>query len=141
MNKQRYLIKTGEFAGQVFDGEQCFARATPDSEPNPTIFGEGIWIPQLSLRFPKIRDASSSEWGHSEHYQDLVIPFDKYGKEIFEGSSLYASVKNEVREVKVVKINEVYHAGYGHITRKLRVTDVDTGKTLTLSEPAHTIKI
>lgn len=142
MNKQRYLIKTGEYQGQVFDGEGCNARPYPDAIPDVS-YGDGIYLNQIKLRIKEQRLPQ----GQAKHcadfldYEDLVIAFDRYGKEIFVGDSLYASIDKQVCKVTVLKIGTVYHQGCGWMTRKLSIKNEDTGKKGNLNNPSGTIKI
>lgn len=138
---QRYLIKTGKFAGQIFDGVGCNARATPESEPNTELYNDGIYIPALGLRFPEERDSEAKHCGQTLHYEDLVVAFDKYDIEIFVGDEIYAAVGKIVCRLTVVKMTALNHVGYGWMQRKMRCVDVDSGKTVTINIPAHTIKI
>jgi hypothetical protein len=152
-------MKTGQYAGHEFNAVHCSARATPDSEPDTSKYGDGIYITELGLRVPHehlpyvssapgtIYDLpygmtpSAKHCGDTLHYEDLVVAFDKYEHEIFVGDSIYASVNKEVRRLTVVKMGKVNHVGCGWMQRKMRCTDDDTGVTLTINIPKHTIKI
>lgn len=143
MNKYRYLIKTGKYAGQVFDGVGCNAREHPDAVPDTSKYGDGIYIPELKLRFKQ----THLPYGTAKHcadfldYEDLVIPFDRDGNEIFVGDKLYASIDKEVCRVTVLKIGIVYHQGCGWMTRKLSIMNEETNKKCTINNPSSTIKI
>lgn len=143
MNKYRYLIKTGEYAGQVFDGVGCNARPYPEAEPDYAKYGDGIYIPQLQLRIKQqhLPQGQAKHCADFVDYEDLVIAFDRYGIEIFPGDSLYAAIGKEVCKVTVLKLGEVYHQGCGWMTRKLSVKNEETGKKVTLNNPGGTIKI
>ena len=142
MNKRRFLLKTGPHAGAVFDGQGCNARPHPDAEPDYAVYRDGIYIPDLNLRLEEIRlPAHQMKHGRDFlHYEDLVVPFDRYGLEIFEGDTLYASVAKEVVVVKVLNLGDMHHHGCGWYERALMVINVDSGKKLTLKIPSSTIK-
>ena len=153
MSKVRILMKTGQYAGHEFNAVHCNARATPDSEPDTSKYSDGIYITELGLRVPHEHlpyiqtgtivgpSPSAKHCGDTLHYEDLVVAFDKYEHEIFVGDSIYASVNKEVRRLTVVKMGKVNHVGCGWMQRKMRCTDDDTGVTLTINIPKHTIKI
>lgn len=138
----RYLIKTGQYAGQMFIGQCCFSRPTPTSELDYSL-GEGVWFEELQLRLPKvITDRSKvKHCQDTDHYEDMVIAFDKYGNEIVAGDHLYVAVKNEVRKVRVLALTTINHAGYACVYRKMRCTDLDSGQTLVITTPTATILI
>lgn len=143
MNKYRYLIKTGEFAGKVFDGVGCNARSHPEGEPDHVKYGDGIYIPELQLRLKQqhLPSGQAKHCGDYVDYEDLVVAFDKYGHEIFVGDKLYASIDKEVCKVTVLKLGDVYHQGCGWMTRILSVKNEDTGKKVSLKNPSATIKM
>lgn len=143
MNKQRYLIKTGEYQGKIFDGEGCNARQYPGADPDYSKYGDGIYINEINLRI-KQQHLPSGQAKHCADfvdYEDLVIAFDRYGNEIFVGDTLYASIDKEVCKVSVLKMGDVYHQGCGWMTRKLSIKNEETGKKGTLNNPSGTIKI
>lgn len=143
MNKYRYLLKTGEYAGKIFDGVGCNARSHPDGEPDYEKYGDGIYIPELKLRIKEQR----LPYGVAKHgadfvdYEDLVIAFDKYGNEIFKGDSLWAVINKEVCKVTVLSLGDIYHQGCGWYSRILSVKDIDTEKKVKLKNPAACVKI
>lgn len=143
MNKYRFFIKTGPYAGKVFDGMHCNGRAHPDAEPDFAMYGDGIYIPELNLRMKKqyLPSDDAKHFGETVDYEDLVIAFDKYGNEIFIGDVLYASINKEVCKVTVLKLGAPYHQGCGWMARKMSVLNEDTGKRSTLNDPSATIKI
>jgi hypothetical protein len=146
MSVTRYKILTGEHAGKIVEGYGCNARPfvpCPDSMIDVSKYGDGVWFPSLNLRLKQEYDYASGRTGCGKYvnYENLVVPFDKYGKEIFVGDKLYIASSKEVKLVEVVKFGSEYHVGCGWMQRKLTVKDLDTNKTLTINVPAHTIKV
>jgi hypothetical protein len=152
MNKQRYLIKTGEFAGKVVEGQGCNARPFPDStDVDSAKYGDGIYIPELGLRLKQERHGYTVKDGltvpTAKHcadfvnYEDLVVAFDKNGNELFVGDTVYAAIKNVVCLVKITKIGDVYHQGCGWMTRKFTVEGEGLEKKVTLTNPSAVIKV
>lgn len=141
MTIARYLIKTGQFAGQVVDGVGCNAREFPDSEPDSSKYRDAIFIPSLGLRLTAEREDSYEHCGHHVHYENLVVAFDKYDNEIFVGDEIYAAVGKEVCRLKVVAMTGLNHVGCGWMQRKMRCKNEETGKTLTVNIPHYVIKI
>lgn len=142
MSKQRFLIKTGEHAGKIVEGQGCNARAYPTA-PVDLSLGDGIWIHSLNLRIKQEYDQASgcTGCGNYVHYKDLVIPFDKNGNELFVGDKIYFSSKNCVCIGEIKKFGVEYHVGCGWMQRKMTVTDIHTKQTHTINVPVHTIKI
>lgn len=152
MNKQRYLIKTGEHTGKVVEGQGCNARAFPNSpEVDYAKYGDGIYIPELSLRLKQERHGYVEKGGcmvpTAKHcadfvnYEDLVVAFDKNGNELFVGDTVYAAIKNVVCLVKITKLGDVYHQGCGWMTRKFTVEGEGLEKKVTLTNPSAVIKV
>jgi len=143
-SKMRIKILTGQFAGGVYEAVGCNGRPHPDIEYNSTTgpgLGDGIYIVALGLRIKKEHNPNAKHCGHSLHYEDLVIPFDRFDNEIFVGDKIHAAVGDECRRLVVKKIGTEYHVGCGWMQRKLTCTDLDSGKTVTINKPARTIKI
>jgi hypothetical protein len=145
MKTQRYLLKTGEHAGKIVEGQGCNARPFPDStDVDWAKYGDGIWIPSLELRIRERRDGSykAKHCGDYIDYEDLVIAFDKFGAEIFVGDTLYVANSNkEVIRLKIEKIGKEFHAGCGWMQRTLHGIDIDSGERTKTSYPSRAIKI
>ena len=150
----RYKVVTGKHAGKVVEGFHIGHMLYPDQiaiekmehEQVMSLYTtnkDGFWCPELAEKIDFESKISSANVGEVVDYgnvHDLVITFDKYNKEIFVDDILYAAVKNAVRRVKVTKITKTAtFALYGILQRKLTVTDLDTGKTLTINESRDTI--
>lgn len=136
---QRYLIKTGAYAGQIAEGKSCIVGKSPDGW---NLFGVefpalGIVLDSDPIRHPGIAKHPQD----TVHWESLAIPFDRYGKEISVGDNLYVGVKNAVHRVTVLSIGEPYHPGYGVVNRKLTCRDLDDNRTRTINTPGDTIKM
>jgi hypothetical protein len=160
--KHRYKVLSGQFAGQVFDGQEIGYQDYPEQFDEmreeisqdligPHIVskqsrGRGIWldsIKQALYRNPnREREVTIDETiNYQGLYEDLCIPFDRNNNEIHVGDVLYVASSNEVRLVKVTKIAaNVYRASYGVMQRKLTVRDELEGQTLTISDSRATMK-
>lgn len=161
--KHRYKILSGQFAGQVFDGQDIgyqdypgqFAKMQEADTYRDLIRdhmnlhqtrGNGIWLD--SLQIPIYRDPNREREitvgktvNYQDLYEDLVAPFDRNNNEIQVGDMIYISSSKEVRLVKVMKIAaKVYQASYGIMQRKLTVRDEQEGQTLTINDSRATMK-
>ena len=132
-----YRIKTGPHAGEIHLGVCLNGRKRPE-EPYDKSVGEGIFIAGLSLWLPRVAGPVMSLTDFL-HYEDLVVPFDRFGQEIKVGSHLYVAVAKEVRRMVVRRLGKAVHVGYGHVQRALHADDLDGGKSLCHKMPCATI--
>jgi hypothetical protein len=110
--KYRYKILVLPFKDHIHDGVQLgawdtlesveFYKSKPCDQHDPKwveahcnwkTFGEGVWIPALGMRFAK------------NEVEDLLVPFDKFDKEILIGDLVaYAMRDLTVSRMRVDKI-------------------------------------
>ncbi len=155
-NLHRYKVITGKFAGQVVDGYQIgvqdyLDQIKTENMPHPQVMElysrnkEGFWNIEAGEKIEFERRIDSTAVGAVVDYgnvQDLVIPFDKYNKEIFVGDTLFIASKNAVRRAVVTKIApKATFASGGVLIRKLTVKDLDDDQTLTINQSRDTIKV
>lgn len=157
--KRTILIKVtnGEHAGKILTATPvgCWSTPTEHDEKKAELsteefnayvthlwklHGEGVYVEGVG-RFKRGSTWTlSKEGAHHEEYINLCLNKDKYNKPIMIGSTLYASIKNAVEIVTVLKIADVpYHLGYGYITRKIKVKRED-GTIMTINDSSTCIK-
>jgi hypothetical protein len=157
--KRTILIKVtvGEHSDETFEATElgCWSTPTEHDEKKAELstedfnayvqhlwklHGEGVYVEGIG-RF--IRGGTltlSKEGSHHQEYINLCVSKDKYNKEIMVDDTMYASIKNAVEVVTVLKIADTpYHAGYGCIHRKIKVKRED-GTVMTINDSSTCIK-
>lgn len=151
--KRTILIKVtkGEHEGKIFEATQvgCWSTPTEHDEKKAELstddfnayvqylwklHGQGVYVEGIGRFKSGNTWTLSKEGAHYEEYINFCVTKDKYNEEIVIGDTLYASIKNSVEVVTVLKIADTpYHAGYGYITRKIKVKRED-GTTMTIND-------
>lgn len=153
-NIRRFKIQSGKYSGQIVDGFMIGIQNYPDQIKIENLNAqqiqdlwkdnkEGFWYPEENVKISfeeRIKHIGETiDYGNVE---DLVIPFDSYGVEIFNGDTLYVASKNVVRRAVVTKIApNATMASYGVINRKITVKCEDDGQTLVINNSRDTVKI
>ena len=79
---------------------------------------------------------------YSDDYMDLCVPFDRFGREIFVGDTIYISSCNEVIPCVVEKIaKKPFQASYGIMNRKLTARPIEGGSAKSITDPRSTVKV
>ena len=146
----RYKMLVGLFVGDILEGEQIggwdsseaihyhkylteeleLARDSPQVKANTDAhlnwnLGEGVWITKLNQRFVDGKEV-----------EDLRIPFDRYGREIFVGDTIaYAMRDLTVAQMKITKfaVKRRECIMYG--------VDIDSHKSTRNHAPSRCIKL
>lgn len=144
MSKQ-YPIQNFTLAdGRKARGYSIGFRDTPDGEASYEKFKWGSWVTCNDIDWFKIdlpeRDRVIGEdtMTYSNGIVQHFTPRDANDNEITIGATLFVAVRNGVRKAVVTKISPLYHAGYGHYTRKLTVKCEGETKANTINDPRDT---